>query len=34
LLDAARSDPVVLLHSARDREHNDDRALRDYLLDR
>jgi uncharacterized protein YeaO (DUF488 family) len=34
LLDAARSDPVVLLYSARDREHNNARALRDYLLHR
>jgi uncharacterized protein YeaO (DUF488 family) len=34
LLDAARSGPIVLLYSARDREHNNARALRDYLLDR
>jgi len=34
LLDAARSGPVVLLYSARDQEHNNARALRDYLLDR
>lgn len=34
LLDAARSDPVVLLCSARDREHDNALALRDYLLDR
>jgi uncharacterized protein YeaO (DUF488 family) len=34
LLDAARSDPVVLLYSARDREHNNALALRDYLLKR
>ena len=30
-LDAARSDPVVLLYSARDREHNNALALRDHL---
>jgi uncharacterized protein YeaO (DUF488 family) len=34
LLEAARSGPVVLLYSARDREHNNARALRDYLLER
>ena len=32
LLDAARTGPVVLLHSARDEEHNGAVALRDYLL--
>jgi len=32
LLDAARTDPVVLLFSARDREHNNAVALRDHLL--
>jgi uncharacterized protein YeaO (DUF488 family) len=34
LLDAAKSGPVVLLYSARDREHNNARALRDYLIAR
>lgn len=34
LLDAARSDTVVLLYGARDREHNSALVLRDYLLDR
>jgi uncharacterized protein YeaO (DUF488 family) len=32
LLDAARTGPVVLLYSARDEEHNNAVALRDYLL--
>ncbi len=32
LLDAARSGPLVLLFSARDEEHNNAVALRDYLL--
>lgn len=31
LLEAARSGPVTLLYSARDREHNNAVALRDYL---
>ena len=31
LLDAARTGPVVLLFSARDEEHNNAVALRDYL---
>ena len=34
LLDAARSDTVVLLYSTRDQEHNNALALRDYLQDR
>jgi uncharacterized protein YeaO (DUF488 family) len=34
LLDAARTGPVVLLYSARDEEHNNAVALRDYLLAR
>ena len=31
LLEAARSGPVVLLYSARDEQHNNAVALRDYL---
>jgi uncharacterized protein YeaO (DUF488 family) len=34
LLDAARSGPVTLLYSARDREHNSAVVLRDHLLAR
>jgi uncharacterized protein YeaO (DUF488 family) len=34
LLDAARTEPVVLMFSARDEEHNNAVALRDYLLAR
>jgi uncharacterized protein YeaO (DUF488 family) len=34
LLDAAAAGPVVLLYSARDEEHNNAVALRDYLLAR
>ena len=34
LVDAAAAGPVVLLYSARDEEHNNAVALRDYLLAR
>ena len=34
LLDRCRRGPVTLLYSARDRDHNQAVALRDYLLER
>jgi len=34
LLDAARASEVTLLYSARDHDHNNAVALRDYLLDK